>query len=241
MEAKLRSISRSIPWFLIFKAAIFGATWLFLPFWLFLLIALYLYFFPPFQIFRLGFPFLLTTLSAAVIQRSLVVGAFLGLIFYLILGIKDLIFIKRVLAYKVMTAALVFLVVSDFFHRFSSWGSLSVTFWSLVLAAIFFLLIKNLVNYEEFSSPRTVRVGRSEKLLTFGILGLLVLELAFLLLFLPFSFYYQIAFFSAFIFVIPTLTLDYLQGLHLPGKIIIGLSFLFVFIVFIMASTEWSI
>ena len=199
MAVKLRSILRSIPWFLIFKAAVFGAAWLFLPFWLFLLIALYLYFFPPFQIFSLGLPFLFTIASAAVFERGLVMGAFLGLIFYLILGIKDLVFIKRVPAYKVMTVALIFLITSGFFHRFSNWGSLSVTFWSFVFAAIFFLLIKNLVNYEEFSSLRTFRAGRSEKLLGFGILGLLGLELAFLLLFLPFSFYYQIAFFGAFI------------------------------------------
>ena len=241
MAVKLRSISRSIPWFLIFKAAVFGAAWLFLPFWLFLLIALYLYFFPPFQIFRLGLPFLLVIAGAAVFERGLVTGAILSLIFYLILGIKDLIFIKRVLAYKVMTVALIFLVTSGFFPRFSSWGSLSVTFWSLVLTAIFFLLSKNLYNYEEFSSPRTLKTGRSEKLLAFGILGLFGFELAFLLLFLPFSFYYQTAFFLAFNLLILALTLDYLRGLHFPKKIIVGLSFLFVFLVFILASTEWAI
>ncbi|MBI2033594.1 MAG: hypothetical protein HYT13_00640 [Candidatus Liptonbacteria bacterium] len=241
MAVKLRSISRSIPWFLIFKAAIFGAAWLFLPFWLFLLIAFYLYFFPPFQIFRLVLPFLLTTLSAAVFERGLVRGAFLSLTLYLILGIKDLIFIKRVLAYKLMTVALIFLVTSGFFHRFSSWGSLSVTFWSLVMTAILFLLSKNLYNYEEFSSPRTLKAGSSKKLLALGILGLLGLELAFLLLFLPFSFYYQMAFFGAFTLVILALTLDYLRGFLFPKKIIVGLSFLFVFLVFILASTEWGI
>jgi len=241
MAVKLGSILRSIPWFLIFKAGLFAGAWLFLPFWLFLLIALYLYFFPPFQIFRLGFPFLLTIAGAAVFERGLVGGVFLGLIFYLILGIKDLIFIKRVLAYKLMTAALIFLVTSGFFHRFLSWGSVSITFWSLVMTTIFFLLSKNLYNYEEFSSPQTPKAGRPEKLLALGILGLLGWQLAFLLLFLPFNFYYQIAFFSVFILVILALTLDYLRGLLFRKKFIVGLSFLFVFLVFILASTEWVI
>ena len=67
------------------------------------------------------------------------------------------------------------------------------------------------------------------------------LQLEFLLFFLPFSFYYQTAFFGAFILVILALTLDYLQGLHFHKKFIVGLSFLFVFLVFILASTEWAI
>ena len=46
MAGKLKSISRQIHWSLLLKAAVFALAWFFVPFWLFFLIALYLYFIP---------------------------------------------------------------------------------------------------------------------------------------------------------------------------------------------------
>ncbi len=57
MAEKLRSISKRINWSLVLRSVIFGVAWWALPFWLFLLVALYLYFVPITGASKVSVPF----------------------------------------------------------------------------------------------------------------------------------------------------------------------------------------
>ena len=136
---------------LFLKAGILGFLWLFLPFWIFLAAAFYFYFFPFFQPLRLALPFFLTLVMAA-IYRSADPGnvwfsVFIALLFFLILGIKNLIFVNRFMAHQLLVFFLLFLTFLSFFSGFETWRSWTISFFALGVSAIFLLLVKELADY----------------------------------------------------------------------------------------------
>src|ERR1700735_5015882 len=119
MEEKLKSISKQIHWSLLAKAAIFALGWFFLPFWLFLLLALYLYFFPFFQSRKLlGAPFLGLLALTFIGPASFFMAIVFGLLFYYLLLIKDLVLIDRKAAYELFAFVLLFFFLRSFYENF---------------------------------------------------------------------------------------------------------------------------
>lgn len=115
MEERLRSITKQIHWSLAVKAAVFGVVWYFSPGWFFFLVALYMYFIPPFNSAKLLAPFATLTLLCLVQPKSLIFMVIAAALFTWILLIRDLIFIDRKSAYEILVFALSFFLVRFFY------------------------------------------------------------------------------------------------------------------------------
>lgn len=118
MGERLRSILRKAHWSLALKGCAFGAGWLWLPGWLFALLALFLYFKPFFQPGKLLRSFLVllglaagfSALTPALLPFFSGIGelfaALLAGLFFLLMGIKDLAFVHRTGRYLLLYAGL---------------------------------------------------------------------------------------------------------------------------------------
>ena len=131
-------------------AAVFAVTWLILPWWLFLLVALYCYFIPFFWPGKLFVPFfclmVLTVFLFAVV---------FGVIFYYILLIKDLVIVNRRSAYEILVITLSFFLIRDFFITYNGING-SAFFWSFWLAVAIGLLVYSMMSFfkaDVISSP----------------------------------------------------------------------------------------
>ena len=187
MAAKLKSILKPIPWFLAARAVLFGFAWLFLPLWLFVALGLYFYFFPFFQSWKLIFPFCLTLIFGILATPSIPAAFFLTVVFFLILGIRDLFFINRIAAYELLVFLLLFLFFLNFFEAVANWQGMSAFFWSLILSITFFLLVRSFVNYADINAN-----GRTS-VMVIGVGSLLLWQLSIAVLILPLTFFSQAA------------------------------------------------
>ena len=95
MEEKLKSILKQIHWSLVLKATIFAVAWFALPFWIFLLLALYLYFVPLGGSAKVVLPFFVlifvTALEGVSIPFAVVFGILIVVLLFKpagLLGIK---------------------------------------------------------------------------------------------------------------------------------------------------------
>lgn len=238
MEEKLRSISRTIPWSLALKAAAFGLGWYVLPFWLFLLLGLGLYLVPLFQPVHLLLPLLLAFFFAAVLAYSAWAALVLGIIFFFILGIKDLVFIRRGAAYETLVFLLFFLIFLNYFARFGAWGGLTDIALGALVVIIAALLLRGFVLYR---SPAAGEWARRKRFVVFGLAGLLLWQWQTALLFLPLNFFYQTAVLFLAAVVVTELFLAYAQDELTRRKILVHFSFLFVFVSFVLAANSWRI
>ncbi len=236
MEVRLRSISRTIPWSLTLKAAVFGAAWLWLPFWLFLLLALGLYFVPLFNPGRLWWPFAAAIFFAALLAPNLWAALFLAGLFYMILGIKDLIFIRRAEAYQALVFLLFALAYLNFFARFGRTGAAGLLPASLGLLLLAALLGKSLLRYgaaEETRFPQDP--------LLIALLSFLLGAWALVLVFLPLNFFFQSAILllgtvSAF-----ELLLAYRVRVLSRQEILLHLSVFLSFLALALAGNTWMV
>lgn len=193
MEEKLKSILRPIPWSLILKAFLFALGWLLLPFWLFIIFSLYLYLVPLFQAKVLALPFVFTLFLASLTQPHFWVAVFFGVIFFFILGIKDLVFVDRRTSYGILAFVLMFVAIFYSFSRFDYGWDAAPFLWMLGLSAVFSLLLNNfLKNYIGQESDRRL------KNTLLGLVFLLFFESGLVILLLPITFLVQ----SALLFLI---------------------------------------
>src|SRR3990167_4928161 len=218
MAAKLSSISRTIPWSLLLRAGIFGAAWLLLPFWLFFLAALILYFLPVFQPLRLILPFALTVFFAGILSPNFWAAALFAALFFLILGIKNLTLVNRMAAYETALFLLLFLAYLNLFFHFPNSGR---------TAALY-------ATFPKEWSPRHQAV-------IFGLAGLLVWQWTWAVLFLPLNPFYQTALLFLFPAVLPRMFLDHLAA-ELGRRRILGyFSAFLVFASAILAANPWQL
>lgn len=235
MEAKLKSISNLIPWSLLLKAFLFGAGWLALPFWLFIIFSLYLYLVPFFQPLKLGVPFVITLLLASFIEPNGWLSIFFSIIFFFILGIKDLVFVDRQTAYTLLVFVLSFLSILFSFSRFDSGVGVESFIWLLVVGSILTLLLRSFLKYN------LIKVDRRKRNTLLGFSLLLFLEAGLATLFLPANFFHQTAIvFFSFVVIFELLT-DYLSERLTPKRGLIYFSLYFAAIAIILASIEFVI
>ena len=237
MAAKLSSISRIIPWSLLLRAGIFGAAWLLLPFWLFFLIALILYFLPVFQPLRLILPFALTVFFAGILSPNFWAAALLAALFFLILGIKNLTLVNRMAAYETVLFLLLFLAYLNLFFHFPNSGRAAVLLLSGFAAAAYALLLRNAARYATFPKEWSPR----HQAVIFGLAGLLVWQWTWAVLFLPLNPFYQTALLFLFAAVLTEMFLDHLAA-ELGRRRILG--YFSAFVVFasaILAANPWQL
>lgn len=214
MAEKLKSITKQIPWSLLLKSGAVAALWLLgkaawsvgfgLPFWLFAILAAYLYFIPP---FRPGYflpQFLLFGFFSVILPPGIMSALALGAVFSLLLGIKDLVFINRETAYELLMFLLLFLAAISGYSAVDNWAGWGMLFLPPVLGVIYALLARELPFRDP---PREHRAGAVSVL---G--GFLIVESALVLLFLPLDFLYQAALFMLFVILLAFLEMRVKSG-----------------------------
>lgn len=236
MVERLRSILRTTHWSLIAKAALFAGSWLFLPFWLSFFVGVGLYFVPWFRPIPLLMPLIATLAFAAILVPSAWTGIFLGTVFFLILGIKDLVLVNRGFAYQSLFYLLFFLISLNFFLRFDRFNHPELLAASLALGATFFLLGAPLARFVDQILGEDRRPT-----LFFALGGFLIWQWTWALVFLPLNFFYQAALlFLAAVFLTQML-LDHLMGDLDRRRILLYFSVFFIFASFILAANPWHV
>lgn len=235
MEAKLKLISRRIPWSLLAKAGTFGIAWFMLPWWLFFLLACYLYFSPSFQSVKLLLPFVLIIVAGIFLAHTSIHAAFMAVLFFLLAGIKEFFFIRRVEAYEALLFLLFFLFFLIFFGTVGEWRRASVFLSSVALGILFFFAAKSLLNFSE------AKIALRRKTIFLGLLSFLMWQMSWALLFLPLAFFHQAAvlFLIAVFFV--EFLMDYVHGRLRWEKLTLrsGIFLLMTGVIFWI--TEWGL
>ncbi len=206
----------------------------------FALVALYLYFVPPFQAGRLLWPFIaLLILTFAEPTNPLFILIF-AILFYYLLLIKDLLLIDRKSAYEILIFALSFFLLRDFYRVFGSGVSGWGIWYAFLLAALLGIIASRFmkafsINDPAGSSPHPLR--RIISWLTF----LLSWQFLVLGLFIPLDFIYQ----TAIVFLVLALVIDFVPGQYLGDisrskALATGIT-VFSILVIILASARWGL
>lgn len=239
MAGKLRSITKQIHWSLASKALVLGAVWLLASSRLvFFVVALSIYFFPIFRPFEMIGPLLFTLILAVLLPQTIWTALFLGSVFFLVLGIKDLVFVKRDSAYQ-MLAALLWLAISSVF--FLNIRTFEYPFASILIGLLFFILVRNFLLYVLHAYGEGRSHLRREVLVSGGIGALVISELAWAYMFLPLIPLHQ----TALLFFAGTIIMEFLIQ-NARGKLgrtmIIANTSVFVgFLVIILLITQWTL
>lgn len=177
-------------------------------------------------------PLCLTFVLAAVLSPNVLFALFLGTLFFLILGIKNLILVNRFASRQLVAFLLLFLVFLSFFSQFENWQAWPISFWWLGIVLVVFCLIKESADYRP-------EPPRRQKFLVAGLGSLFIWQIGLVALFLPLNYFYQTAllFLSA-VFLIDVL-LDYLNSRLHRRKILTNFSIFLVLLGIIMASAKW--
>lgn len=238
MVKKLKLILRPIPWSLVLRVIALGACWLLFPLWVFLLAALYFYLSPFFQPIKFSVHFITILFFMATTSPGFWAAVFFSLVFYLLLGIKDFLFIDRRSTYEILLFLFVFMFASRFYFSFDTWLGIHSTLYVFLFGIIFLFLSRELLGYSATSSDRT-QGGRSW--VPLFILAFLLCQLILGILVLPLNFLYQTAFFFLSAVVLIESVFDHLCGALTSRRLLTNFSIFFVFIVVILGSAPWSL
>lgn len=236
MAAKLKLTSKTIPWSLLAKALVLAALWPVLPYWLFLFLALGFYFIPFFEPRRLFLPLALFLFFAAFLTPSYSSALLLGLIFFLILGIKNLVIVDRTAAYEALFFVLFFLTALGFFGSFESpAGQLFAA--SAAAALVFALLLKGFLRF----SPEFMALTGRERFLITVLPGIIVWQWLLAVLILPMNHFYQ----TALVFLggaaLAELMRAYINRSLERRKILAYFSVFFAVVAIVLAANSWKI
>jgi hypothetical protein len=245
MAEKLRSILKRISWSSVLKAVLFAVTWWVLPFWLFLLIALYLYFIPTTGARKVSLPFFVLLLITFLQKPDIIFAVIFGAVFYFLLLVKDLIIIDRRFAYEVLMLVLSYLLLRGFFLNVGgSFGWWSLLDSAVAAAAVSMLVgsfVKNFSAVSAMPDAAGLRAAHSFRSMLGWMMFLLMWQLLIVGLFLPLDFLYQ----SAIIFLIAVIILDlipqYIFGELTRVKVLATGTVLFALLVIVLSSARWVI
>jgi hypothetical protein len=237
MEEKLKSISKRIHWSSLLKAAIFAIVWFWLPWWLFLLVALYFYFVPLAGSAKVVLPFLVLLFISLFEGPSIAFALIFAILFYYILLVKDLLIIDRRDAYEILVLVLTYLLLRTFFMKSGGdFGGLSF-FYSFFIAAIFSFMLSSFIGNFSDAFKDTKPFRRMIGWASF----IIIWQLLIIGLFLPLDFVYQ----SAIVFLISMVFIDlmpsYIFGDLSRTKTLVTSTTIFALLVIIISSARWRL
>lgn len=241
MAVALKSISKQIHWSLLAKAAVFAYAWWYLPAWLFAVVALILYFIPPFQTRRNLVPFLVLLGISLTTPPSVLMALIYGILCYYLFLIKDLLVIDRKSARAVLAMALSFFLFREFFSAWSVGFSAGAVVVSWIVAIAFGALLNGVIvahrNQQEEDLPTIRRLRR----VTVTIASFIIFEFLIAALFLPIDFIYQ----SITVFLVAALFIDLVPAYFFhdlaPRRIRATAMAVFAMLVVTLASAKWGI
>ena len=241
MVEKLRSILKQISWSLLLKAVIFGAAWWALPFWLFAIIALYLYFVPIMGTGKVSVPFFVLLLISFFQEQNPLPAILFAAIFYFILLIRDLLIIDRRSAYEILMLVLSYLLMRSFFLNAGGAFDFGALLYSLVAAWAVSVLVVSFVKNFSIVPEESLREARSFRRMLGWMIFLIIWQLLIVGTFLPLDFLYQ----SAIIFLVSATMINlvpqYIFGELSREKVLATGSVLFALLVIVLASARWII
>lgn len=240
MAATLKSISRRIHWSLALKAAVFALAWFLLPFWLFFLIALYLYFVPLFNAGKLAVPYFVLLLLCFLQAPSVLSALLFAVLFYALFLIKDLLVIDRRVAHELLIFVLSFLLLRDFYLRFNE-GVAGWALWYAFLASgVLALLTRNFLG--ALPRPEPLLRGKTGALRVAGWLSFLLFTQVLVVgLFLPLDFIYQSVLIFLFVVLITELFQEYFSaGLTRESALATAMT-VFALFVIVLSSARWGL
>jgi hypothetical protein len=244
MAEKLRSILKRTSWSLVLKAVIFGVAWWALPWWLFLLVALYLYFVPITGAYKVSVPFFVLLLITLLQGQDVISAVIFGAVFYFIILVKDLIIINRRTTHEILMLVLSYLLIRGFFlHVGGSFGWRSLLDSAVAAFAVSVLVASFIKNFSVADAlvPATAnsREARSFRRMLGGMVFLLMWQLLIIGLFLPLNFLYQ----SAVVFLLAVVLMDlvpqYIFGELSRRKALATGIVLFALLIIVLASARW--
>ena len=243
MVEKSKSILRQIHWSLVLRAAVFALAWFFFPFWLFLLIALYLYFVPLFQAKKLAVPFFVLLILTYIEAPSILFLLIFAALFYYLLLIKDLLLIDRRSAYELVVLALAFFLIRSFYEYFGAGLITGASLWyGFSVAALIGLLINGFIRgFSDGPGSESVKRDISPRVAAW-LAFLMVWQFLILGLFLPLDFVYQ----SVIIVLIAVPVIDFVPeycfgGVASRRKVLTTGMAVFALLAIVLSSAQWSI
>ena len=236
METKLKSVLKNLTLRLAFKAAGFGALLFFAGLanfgffssFLFLAGAVFLYTRPLFRTVEfLPLLFLLSIVSLK--GAKLVDGTdyflpavlFASFLFFLLLGVKDFILIRRVAWQRFLNCALAFSVFLIFFYYAQEFFALRLVL--LFLAALF--LLKNLFKNRVF----------------YWLIAFFLLQCAWVLSLLPIGFINAAVLLLLAYFILIDLTSHHLEGELTKRRILTDVSIFVILTIIVLAFSKWGL
>jgi hypothetical protein len=248
MVPKLRLVLKNPHLQLALKAIIFGGFLTLVklgnfgitPILFFVLVAFLLYSRPIFNTSAFLISFLILIITIIFILKIFpennfffLSALFFSLMFYILLGVKNLIFINRALWYLFFNLALFYSVFISFFYIDKSTLFAAKV---LILFLALFLLFKEFFRFllPEYQLPK-------KKALIVWLLALIVLEIVFAVSLLPLGFINSANLAILSVFILGDLTFNYLKGTLNRRLFLIDITLFVLLILLIFGTTKWEI
>jgi hypothetical protein len=241
MAAKLKSITKQIPWYLLLKAALlglvrfFGAPYDFGPgAFLFAAVALLLYFVPLFRPKATAVPFAAVLALGLLLPGGATSAIAVFLLAALLFGLKDLDIVDRTTAYELFVILVLFAAALGFFRAVPHWGAAKGIAGMAGIAFLAFLLGRRIPwedNETRSSRPHVPALLSS----------LLLFELGMALLFAPIDFLSQ----ACILFAFGVFAVNFMERAHtrgFGGRFLLHAFGIFVLVAgFALTLTSWKI
>ena len=239
MAAKLKSISKQIPWSLALKALSFGVAWVALPYPLFFVAALTLYFVPVFDSRRFLFPFAVAVALGWFLPENIFSFLLLAVIFFVMRGVRDLVFVDRVQAYQILLLLFLVACASVFFgsvHRVQG----SALLLSALMAFVVWRLVRGFFEYALAHGGIMSRYERVADIVPL-LLSFFLFELTLVILALPLNSLSQLALFFLGAAVGTDAAFDYVRGVLHEKRVVAAASIFVIAAFLILASNQWGL
>jgi len=249
MAIKLKSVLKNPQLQLAFKALIFGGFLVLaklgglgvVPVIFFLLTAFLLYSRPLFNAFSFIVSFLLLVIVSLSVLKIfpyegnyfLLAVFFSSFLFYLLLGVKNLVFIDRAFWFNFFGLALFYAVFLIFF-----WADKSTFFVikSLLLFLVVLFLSRDFlsISVPDYPFPQ-------KKTLASWLLAFIMLELAWVISLLPLGFINSANLAIMSVFLLGDVTINYLRGALTRRAILIDVTLFVVLLLVVFGTTQWNL
>jgi len=241
MAAKLKLILRKIPWFLLANSAILGFGWLVLPYWLYVLAAVFLYLRSSHErlkfwisaLFLVAYPWFTVEWFGGM---AVYFGVLFAVAWFLLLGVKQLFFLKRPQAYAMMSGILFFVGSLFFFWRLDP-----VQYFAALL--VFFIFTALLFwEFYSFAAAGAVssEAAKQGAFIFAAVFSLVLLELGWAVSLLPIGFLSSAAFLFLIFSVIEHSFFDYIAGSLHKNRIVFNGAVLILGTIIVLMFSSWS-
>ncbi len=231
----------------IVRAFAFAFAWAFLPSWLFIIIALFLFFAPPAQAGTVIVPFLVLLGLALFTPGGFLLAAVFGILFWYILLIKELYLIDRKTAYEILSFVLVFLVFRLFYNRLGGGADAATFFFALLAALVTGMLFSSFVaafmpDIHREGSGKSYSAARRLRRVTSATIAFLVFEVLLAGLFLPLNFIYQTAVtFLIALFLMDLAARHLLEGSISRERVLVVSSTVGALLIILLGAATWAL